>query len=418
MRGPDFAVLGLGYVGLPLALAASAAGLAVVGYDKDDDKVRQLKDGKSHVGDISDGEVAAALERGFVPSSDPDIVASARAYAICVPTPLNNRQPDLDAVLAAAEIVGSHLDPEDLVVLESTSYPGTTEEVVQPVLERRSGLHAGTDFYLVFSPERIDPGNSTWTLKNTPKIIGGEPRSVQVAEALYGKFCEDIVVVNGTREAEMSKLIENTYRLVNIALVNELARVARQHGVDIAEAIRAAATKPFGFQRFDPGPGIGGHCIPVDPVYLSWWAHARGSELALVDLALAINDAMPGHVASRIEDLLAAQDRKLRGAEILLVGVAYKPGVEDIRETPATSVARHLLSQGARLSYADPLVREFTVDAVSIERVQDAAIAAKGVDLVVVLTPHPDLDLEAIAEAAPAILDTRGVMKPEKAWHL
>ena len=406
----ELAVIGLGYVGLPLACEATASGLRVLGIDTDPEVVESLASGSSHIDDLTDADVALALERGVKVTDDPSSLAECRAVAICVPTPLANNAPDLKKVTSAAETIAMTLGRDQLVVLESTSYPGTTEEVVLPILEKGSGLTAGTDFFLVYSPERIDPANPHWGLRNTPKLVAGiNPESAARAEELYGKICDEVVVLSGTREAEMAKLLENTYRHVNIALVNEMAIFCDELGIDIWEAIRGASTKPFGYQPFYPGPGVGGHCIPIDPSYLSYRVKELGYPFRFVELAQEINARMPVYVANRASRLLNDQGRSVKGSRILLLGVAYKPDVSDTRETPAIVVARRLLSLGAEVRFCDPHVKELMVDGEHLPRCDDAVSSAGDADLTIILTPHSSFDLTEISAAARLVLDTRGV---------
>ena len=415
----DLVVVGLGYVGLPLAIEATRAGLSVGGYDIDETLVGTLREGRSHIEDVTHADVSEAVQSGFWPSASPRSLADTDAVAICVPTPLTNHVPDLAAVISASETIGSYLSDDQLIVLESTSYPGTTEEVMQPILEQRSGLRAGKDFLLAYSPERIDPGNSRWDLRNTPKLVGGiDERSAARATALYGKICTEVVTVSGTREAEMAKLLENTYRSVNIALVNELAIFCRELGIDFRESIRAAATKPFGFQAFFPGPGVGGHCIPIDPSYFSYSVRQLGYPSRFVELAQEINARMPQYVASRAARLLNKRGQPVNGSRILLLGVAYKPDVSDVRETPARGVAEHLRNMGADLSFVDPHVEVFEVAGRQIERRTDPVAAARDAALVIILTPHSAFDLEAVCDAASLVFDTRGAVPAGKAEYL
>ncbi len=414
----DLAVVGLGYVGLTAAVGASNAGLRVAGLDIDPDKIASLLAGTSYVEDVTDEELAAVLSSGFTPTSDASVLAEADVVTISVPTPLRDGLPDLNAVLGAAEAIGDHLSPGQTVVLESTTYPGTTDEVVRPVLEKRSGLTAGIDFYLAYSPERIDPGNADWGVHNTPKLVGGlDDASAERAAQFYRKFAP-VVVLSGTREAEMAKLLENTYRHVNIALVNELAIFCDMLEVDIWETIRGAATKPFGFQAFYPGPGVGGHCIPIDPNYLSYRVRQLGSQFQMIELAQKINDYMPDYVARRATAMLTSDGKKLSESTVLVLGVAYKPNVGDVRETPATALVRALRRAGVRPVYADPLVPEFVVDGQPLERVLDPLGAATNADLVVIHTPHSSFDVENICAAAALVLDTRGVTPPGRAERL
>lgn len=415
----DLAVVGLGYVGLPLAIEASRAGMRVLGIEIDAAKLEALSAGHSYIDDISDADVQEAQQAGFVASPDVAAIASADAISICVPTPLHENAPDLRPVVAATESIGSHLVRGQVVILESTTYPGTTEDLIAPLLEARSGLTAGEDFHLAFSPERIDPGNKEYTLKNTPKVVGGiTAESTERAAEVYGKFCDEVVTVSSPREAEMAKLLENTYRHVNIALVNEMVGFCHELGIDVWEAIRAAATKPFGFQAFHPGPGVGGHCIPVDPSYLSHRVRQLGYPFRFVELSDEINSRMPGYVVDRIALLLNDFGRAVNGTKILLVGVAYKPNVSDTRETPARAVARELLARGAEVAFLDPLVEDFEVDGKSLTRWEDAVQAAATHDLVVVLTPHDVLDLASISRAATLVFDTRDSVAGKRVYRL
>ncbi|MDZ7578808.1 MAG: nucleotide sugar dehydrogenase [Candidatus Nanopelagicales bacterium] len=403
------AVLGLGYVGLPLAREACRAGMDVVGYDIDTSAVKELSCGRSRVDDIPNDEVRTMLESGFLATSDASDLGSSRVYVICVPTPLSaERSPDLGCVKSAADTISTYLMPGDLVVLESTTYPGTTEEVVAPVLQR-SGLQAGQDFHLAFSPERIDPGNMEYTFRNTPKVVGGvSPPSADAAYEFYAQVCDVVVVAKGTREAELAKLLENTYRHVNIALVNEMVQLSHELGVDLWDSIRCAATKPFGFQPFYPGPGVGGHCIPIDPNYLSHHVRSRlGQSFRFVELAQDINNEMPSYVSRRAQDVLNLQAKAANGSKILLVGVTYKANVSDQRESPAQPLAESLLSLGAQVSYWDPHVAEWAVGGQWLPRVTEQRRASK-FDLAILLQPHRELDLPALLDDAKQILDTRG----------
>jgi nucleotide sugar dehydrogenase len=408
---PDLLVIGLGYVGLPLAAEAARCGLTVVGYDPDHAVVSGLNVGRSHVGDVSGDEVHAMLAGGFLATDTEDAVGWPAAIVICVPTPLTaDNGPDLGAVRSAAAMASRRLRPGALVVLESTTYPGTTEEVVRPLLEKGSGLTAGLDFSLAFSPERIDPGNPAFGIRNTPKVVGGvTPSCTDAAAAFYGTICDHVVRAASAREAEMAKLLENTYRHVNIALVNEMAIFCHELGVDLWDAIRCAATKPFGFQPFFPGPGVGGHCIPIDPNYLSYQVRRLGYPFRFVELAQEINGRMPGYVVSRATELLNRNYKPVNGSSVLLLGVTYKKDTADLRETPATSVARQLRRAGARVAYCDPHATEWFVDGQRVEaggRVADAVAAA---DLVILLQAHSAYDPDEIGRRARLLLDTRGV---------
>ena len=405
----DLLVVGLGYVGLPLARAAAASGLKVVGLDRSVPVVEGLNSGSSHVDDISDADVRAMLDGGFRAVGRPDVIADAAAVVICVPTPLTEHgAPNLDAVNASVEDIATHLAPGTLVVLESTTYPGTTDEVVRPRLEA-GGMKAGVDFHLAFSPERIDPGNPHYGLENTPKVVGGTtPDCTKAARALYEGFVGGVVEAKGTREAEMAKLLENTYRHVNIALVNEMAMFCREIGVDLWDAIRCASSKPFGFAPFYPGPGVGGHCIPIDPNYLSYKVRSLGIPFRFVELAQEINQRMPAHVVSRTADLLNDQGKPVRGSRVLLLGVTYKPDISDQRESPAVDVAELLLERGADLVYFDPRVEGWTVEGTQVARAEDYLAAAADADLTILLQHHREIDLDKLADSARMLFDTRG----------
>ncbi|WP_225835998.1 nucleotide sugar dehydrogenase [Streptomyces sp. NK08204] len=405
----DLVIIGLGYVGLPLARAASASGLKVVGLDRSKVVVQGLNSGSSHIDDISDADVRTMLDQGFRAVDSPEVIAGAAAVVVCVPTPLTEHgAPDLTAVNAATEDIAAHLTPGTLVVLESTTYPGTTDEVVRPRLEA-DGLRAGVDFYLAFSPERIDPGNAHFGLENTPKVVGGTtPDCTKAARALYERFVGSVVEAKGTREAEMAKLLENTYRHVNIALVNEMAMFCREIGVDLWDAIRCASSKPFGFAAFHPGPGVGGHCIPIDPNYLSYKVRSLGIPFRFVELAQEINQRMPAHVVSRAADLLNQRGKPIRGSRILLLGVTYKPDISDQRESPAVDVAELLLQRGADLHYADPRVQGWAVEGTPVPRVDDYLTGAAQADLTILLQQHSEFDLDRLADHAQLLFDTRG----------
>ena len=412
MPAQDVLVIGLGYVGLPLAAQAAQAGFRVTGFDTSAELTRGLNAGRSHVDDVTGDEVAAARARGFAATADPADLKPQDVIVICVPTPLSQADgPDLSAVRAAAQTAGRLLRPGTLVSLESTTYPGTTDEIVRPLLEKASGLAAGVDFALVFSPERIDPGNPEYGLANTPKIVGGvTPACAEAAAAFYGQICEQVVRAASAREAEMAKLLENTYRHVNIALVTEMAIFCRELDIDLHDAIRCAATKPFGFQPFYPGPGVGGHCIPIDPNYLSYKVRTLGYPFRFVELAQEINSRMPGYVTERAAGLLNRAARPVNGARVLLLGVTYKKDIADQRETPARPIARKLRARGAAVAYHDPHVPAWQVDGRDIPRAADLTAAVAAADLVILLQAHQGYDLPEIAATARLLLDTRGVM--------
>jgi UDP-N-acetyl-D-glucosamine dehydrogenase len=412
----DLVVIGLGYVGLPLAREATLSGLRVVGYDLNADVVAGLNAGRSHVGDISDDDVRDMLRRGFRATSSEDESRGPDTVVICVPTPLSaDSLPDLTAVRAAAATCGRLLRPGTLVVLESTTYPGTTDEVIKPMLEETSGLAVGSGFHLAFSPERIDPGNKVYGLRNTPKVVGGQtPACAEAAARFYGKLCDQVVRAKSAREAEMAKLLENTYRHVNIALVNEMAAFCHELGVDLRDAIACAATKPFGFQAFYPGPGVGGHCIPIDPNYLSYKVRTLGYPFRFVELAQEINSRMPTYVVDRAAELLNENAKPMNGARVLLLGVTYKKDVADQRESPAGPVARKLLARGAVLSYHDPYVLRWHVAGGPVPRADDLQAELAGADLVILLQDHAAYDLDEISRSARLVLDTRGrIVSPQ-----
>jgi UDP-N-acetyl-D-glucosamine dehydrogenase len=415
MPAGDVLVIGLGYVGLPLAVQAARSGFRVTGYDTRAEITSGLMAGRSHVDDVTDAEVAAMLAQGFVATSDEGELSPQDVIVICVPTPLSVADgPDLSAVRAATTTAGKLVCAGTLVSLESTTYPGTTEEVVRPLLEKESGLSAGLDFSLAFSPERIDPGNPDYGFRNTPKIVGGvTPSCAEAATAFYQQICDQVVQAKSAREAEMAKLLENTYRHVNIALVNEMAIFCRELDVDLWDAIRCAATKPFGFQAFYPGPGVGGHCIPIDPNYLSYKVRTLGYPFRFVELAQEINGRMPGYVAERAAELLNRNAQPVNGARVLLLGVTYKRDVADQRESPARPLARKLRARGAAIAFHDPYVPEWQVDGQAVPRADDLAAAVATADLVILLQPHRGYDLARIASTARLLLDTRGVVPDE-----
>ena len=408
-------VVGQGYVGLPMALRAAEKGLRVVGLDTNAGVVDQLNAGRSHIDDITDEELSAGLKAGYSASVDPSVISTADVVVVCVPTPLSpDGGPDLRPVEASARAIGAHIRPGTLCILESTTYPGTTEEVFAPLVVGPSGLEIGTDVFIAFSPERIDPGNVEFGVRNTPKVVGGLTSACATrATAFYGLFIDTVIEAKGAKEAEMAKLLENTFRHVNIALVNEMVRFCDELDIDLWDAIDCAATKPFGFMPFRPGPGVGGHCIPVDPSYLSHRVKAKlGYAFRMVELAEEINEAAPGYVASRVWGLLNDQQRAVNGAKVLLVGVTYKPNISDCRESPADPLAARLLSWGADLRFFDPFVRSWRPEGVDaeLESAADVTEAAAEADVVVLLQNHDGIDLEILAKTARLVLDTRGVM--------
>jgi UDP-N-acetyl-D-glucosamine dehydrogenase len=408
----EVATLGLGYVGLPLSVEFASSGVRVVGIDVDESKVAAVREGKSYIRDVPSERVAALVEKGRLDAStDFERLRECDAILICVPTPLGKtKDPDLSLVVQATEEIAKRLRPGQLVVLESTTYPGTTEELIRPTLERR-GLEVGKDFFLAFSPERVDPGNARWNTRNTPKIIGGTTAGcTDVARALYSRAVDEVIPVSSTRTAEMVKLLENTYRSVNIGLVNEVALMCARLGVDVWEVIDAAASKPFGFMPFYPGPGLGGHCIPIDPFYLSWKLKTLNYRARFIELAGEVNSEMPYHVVSRIQDALNEREKSVKGSRILLLGVAYKPDVDDVRESPALDLLRLLEQKGASVSYHDPHVPELEIDDARYRSVP-LAEHLKTSDCVVVVTHHSDLDVRSVVEGAALVIDTRNATK-------
>jgi UDP-N-acetyl-D-glucosamine dehydrogenase len=410
----DAVIIGMGYVGLPLAREASAAGLTVIGFDVNPEVVDGLNHGRSHVDDLADSDVVEMLGRGFYATTDAKMLRRAGTIVVCVPTPLSSDGlPDLGPLRGAAVSIAEHLQSGALVILESTTYPGTTDEEIRPILEA-GGLVAGRDFWLVFSPERIDPGNNEFGPKNTPKVIGGHTSAcADAAEAFYSRFIDTVVRTKGTREAETAKLLEDTYRHINIALVNEMARFCHDLEIDLWNVIDAASTKPFGFQAFRPGPGVGGRCIPIDPNYLSHRVRARlGYPFRFVELAQEINAAMPSYIARRVQDQLNIDGKPLRGSSVLLLGVTYKPNIADTRESPAIPLARILMQQGAVLRFHDPLIKQFSVSNREIPRVDDVDRSLAEADICVLLQDHQDYDIGAMTVISRRFFDTRGTARP------
>jgi UDP-N-acetyl-D-glucosamine dehydrogenase len=410
MNGPLLAklvVVGQGYVGLPLALLAVEVGYDVVGFELDVNRVKRLADGDSYVEDIGDERLAAALATGrYLPTDDSAHMAGFDLAVIDVPTPLEEGNPNLTYVEEAARTLATHLRPGGTVILESTSYPGTTEELVVPILESGSGLTAGRDFHAGYSPERIDPGNATWRLENTPKVVSGiDAASLERVEAFYGRLVEQTVAVSGTREAELTKLLENTFRHVNIALVNELAMFAADLDIDVWEAIDAASTKPFGYLRFTPGPGVGGHCLPIDPSYLSWKVRrSLGQPFRFVELANDVNEHMPDYVVRRLMLAFNRMGRSINGSRVLILGLAYKRNTGDAREAPGTVIARSLVALGADLRVADP---HLVGDTLAFPLVEATAEELAAADAVVLVTDHDAFDYDLVEKHASYVLDTR-----------
>ena len=412
-RSAKVGVIGLGYVGLPLVLEIAKAGFHVTGIDIDRAKVDSVNAGVSHIPDVPSETLLSLVKKGKIKATQSlAVIENLDTMSICVPTPLRKtKDPDLSYIIASVEAVHNHLKPDQLIVLESTTYPGTTREVVLPILEK-SGLRAGKDFFLAFSPERIDPGNQTYNTRNIPKVIGGmTARCTELATLLYNQFVEKIVQVRSPEHAEMVKLLENTFRSVNIALANEMALMCHKFGINVWQVIDAAKTKPFGYMAFYPGPGLGGHCIPVDPYYLTWKAKMNGLEPQLIELAGLVNSRMPGFTISRIADALNERQKSLNGSHILALGVTYKRDANDIRESPALEVLRGLYEKGARVYYADPYVSSIDLNGKTIESVELTPDTLKSMDCVVVLTEHSAFEYEMVATYSPLILDCRNALK-------
>ena len=404
----NLAVIGLGYVGLPLAIEAANCKLKVAGYDINESVVNNLNKSVSHVEDISDKVLQDALSKDFLITSNSNILGDSEFIVISVPTPLTDYQPDLSYVEEATKSIADNLKKGQIIVLESTTYPGTTLEIVKPILEQNSNLVAGEDFLLGYSPERIDPGNKEWTFKNTPKIVSGiNEKSLKKISEFYNSIIDEVVEVSGTREAEMVKLIENTYRQVNIAMVNELAILSNMLGIDIWEVVEAAKTKPFGFQSFRPGPGVGGHCIPIDPKYLSFKTRQIGQPVRFVELAQEINNSMPNYVISRISELMNKKEILLKNSRILILGVAYKKDIGDTRESPAIDIIESLLDKSVEVSFYDPYVDELIVNKESIFKEQDLEGVSK-YDMVIIHTPHTSFNNIDFENIKSLIFDTTG----------
>ncbi len=411
-RKAQTGVIGLGYVGLPLAVEFARAGFHAVGIDLDQRKVDAINAGQSYIGDIASEDVASLVATGRLrATTEFRVIEELDTVNICVPTPLRKtKDPDMTFIVASVGEIKKYLHKDQLVILESTTYPGTTEELVLPALEE-SGLKVGEDFYLAFSPERIDPGNKQYTTKNIPKVVGGiTARCTQVAKTLYEQSIETVVPVSSTRVAEMVKLLENTFRSVNIGLVNELALMSDKLKVNVWEVIDAAGSKPFGFMPFYPGPGLGGHCIPIDPFYLGWKARMSGFEPRFIELAGQVNESMPGFVVEKITGALNGDSKSVRGSKVHILGVAYKRNVSDVRESPALHVLKMLQDKGALVSYSDSHVPELTEDGLALTHVPVRETLEAGTDCVVLLTDHSDFNYSEIVHLAPLIVDTRNAL--------
>ncbi len=410
-RQAKVGIIGLGYVGLPLAVEFALHGFDVTGFDVDAWKVSEINAGRSYIGDVTTADVAKSVDAGRLRATvDMSMLHEMDAIDICVPTPLRKtRDPDLSYVVQAVDAVKARLRSGQLVILESTTYPGTTEEVVRPALEEQ-GLKAGIDFFLAFSPERVDPGNTKYSTKTIPKVVGGvNGESTELASALYESIIDTVVPVSSTQVAEMVKLLENTFRAVNIGLVNEIALMSHRMNIDVWEVIDAASTKPFGFMPFYPGPGLGGHCIPIDPFYLSWKARQSGFEARFIELAGHVNGSMPAYVVERIGEALNTRKRAINGSRIHLLGVAYKKDVSDVRESPALDIAELLERRGAVVSYSDPYVPRLQHGRLDLRSIDESTV--NGVDCAVICTNHGAFDYNAIPRRYPLVVDTRNALK-------
>lgn len=407
------AVIGLGYVGLPLALEFAGAGYKVIGIDISKEKVSSVNSGRSYISDVPDESLEKAVKSKLLrATTDYSMLKKADAISICVPTPLRKtKDPDISYILAASQKTAKYLKEGQLVILESTTYPGTTTEVIQPVLEE-SGLVVGKDFYLAFSPERVDPGNLKYKTKNTPKVVGGVTKNcTEIATLLYSQVIETVYEVSSTQAAEMVKLLENTFRSVNIGLVNEIAIICNKLDLDVWEIINAAATKPFGFMPFYPGPGLGGHCIPIDPHYLSWKLKTLNYNAKFIELAGEINSSMPGFVVNKVVDALNSAKKSVSGSRILLIGVAYKKNISDVREAPALDIINVLKQKGAAVSYHDPYVQTLQENEFTLKSIKLSEKVLKSADCVVIVTDHECFDYKFITKNSKIVIDTRNATK-------
>jgi len=412
-KSAKIGIIGLGYVGLPLAVVFAKKGFRVYGMDIDEKRVKRLMRGESYILDVSASEIAKVEKaKKFIVTTDFSKIKELDAIIICVPTPLyKTREPDVSYIVSAVENIKRYMKRGQIVVLESTTYPGTTEEVMLPVLES-GGLKEGKDFYLAFSPERIDPGNDRYNTKNTPKIIGGiSENSTEAAKMLYEQAIDTVVPVSSSKVAEMVKLLENTFRIVNIGLVNEIMLMCDKLGINVWEVIDAARTKPYGFMPFYPGPGVGGHCIPVDPIYLSWKARVHGFEARFIDLASQVNSEMPHYVVNKVMESLNNQCKPLRRSKVLVAGVAYKKDVKDLRESPALEIINLLIEKGAVISYYDPYLPYLKIGGINLKCVPFTKSSFKDSDCVVIVTDHSKVDYRFIAENSSLVIDTRNILK-------
>lgn len=410
----NVAVVGMGYVGLPLAITFANAGFNVIGIEPNQEKVDMVNRGESYIGDISNAVLRKHTEAGRIrATSDYSILAEIDAVSICVPTPLSKkRDPDMSFIVSASNGLASYMHRGMVVVLESSTYPGTTRELVLPILTEGNDLKVGEDFFLAFSPERMDPGRSDWTTYNTPKIVGGITQAcTDVASAWYSKALETIVPVSSCEVAEMAKLLENTFRMINISMVNEIAQMCDRLGIDVWEVVDAAGTKPFGFMKFNPGPGMGGHCIPVDPLYLSWKMKTLNYTARFIDLASEIDANMPRYVVGKIQDALNRYKKAINGSKVLLIGVTYKPNISDLRESPAIDITHLLLEKGAEVSYYDPYVAEIDQDGLLMQSEKELQAAVEKADCVAIITNHSKIDYAMVLEKSKVIFDARNALK-------
>jgi UDP-N-acetyl-D-glucosamine dehydrogenase len=412
-RSAKIVILGLGYVGLPLATLFAESGFDVIGVEPDLSKVKTLNSGESYIQDIPSDKIAELIQSGKLKATDDfSVLKDADGVSICVPTPLRKTgDPDLSFILVATDELAKYIHPGVVIVLESTTYPGTTREILLPKLTEKSGLEVGEDLFLAFSPERVDPGREDWTTYNTPKVIGGITQvCTDIASYWYEQALETVVPVSSAESAEMAKLLENTFRMINIGLVNEMAIMCDRLGLDVWEIIDAAATKPFGYMKFTPGPGLGGHCIPIDPLYLSWKLKALNYTARFIELASEINTEMPRYVVRKVQDALNEHQRSLKGSKILIIGTAYKPDVDDIRESPSLDIIGLLLQKGANVDYHDPHIPTITHDDWTLESLLDVQEGVRNADCVVIVTDHSAYDYEGILKEASLIIDTRNAL--------
>jgi len=415
-KSANIGIIGLGYVGLPLAVEFGKTGFSVTGFDNDEAKVSSIGKGDSYISDVSSKDIKDLVSsKKLMATLDKALLNKMDVIIICVPTPLRKtKEPDISFILQAAEDINANLRKGQLVILESTTYPGTTEEVIFPKLGG-NGLKVGKDIFIAFSPERVDPGNKKYKTKDIPKVVGGISETcTELSRLLYSQIVKDVITVSNTRAAEMVKLLENTFRAVNIGLINELALMCNKMNLNIWEIIEAAKTKPFGFMPFYPGPGLGGHCLPCDPIYLSWKARTHGFDAKLIELAAEINSSMPHYVVDRITDGLNSQKKPLKGSKILIVGVTYKKDISDIRESPAFAIINSLIEKKAKIQYHDPLVPSLTIDRLSLNSIDLTKESISSSDCIVIVTDHTVLDYKLIAENANLVLDTRNVLNAFK----